>query len=114
MVGIILLQDITFSGLLTLALLSGGIANAVYSSNSDDFYEDYEPLCEHPEAGEISIVENFCDDLKRIRDSQAAAAVSCRMLLSTHPSIMCYMSSDALVIGSNIRYYFKVVASYWL
>ena len=72
------------SGLLTLSLLAGGVANSVYASDNADAYDQIEPFCD-----QNSQIEDFCDDVKRLRDSEIAAAVShCR----THApvTLLCY------------------------
>ena len=71
-----------------MSLLAGGVANSVYASDNADAYDAIEPFCD---AGDIPSgvdLEDFCDDLKRLRDSEIAAAVSyCR----THaPVALCY------------------------
>ena len=57
----------------TLSLLAGGAANAAYSSDNNDLYNNYERECENPP---LSSVEDVCDDLPTVRNSEAAAAVS--------------------------------------
>ena len=61
-----------------LSLLSGGAASAAYSSDNADFYDDnYESFCKDPPNFLPSdLVEDACNDMHRIRDSEAAAAVS--------------------------------------
>ena len=69
-----------------MSLLAGGVANSVYASDNADAYDAIEPICDA--SGVTSEVEDFCDDVKRLRDSEIAAAVSyCR----THaPVALCY------------------------
>ena len=63
-----------------LSLLSGGAANAAYASDNDDFYENYETTCSSSYIP--SYVEDTCNDIIRVRDSEAAAAVSYEVLLA--------------------------------
>ena len=57
-----------------LALLAGGASNAAYSSDNNEFYNDNERLqCENPP---LSAVQDICDDVPVVRNSEAAAAVS--------------------------------------
>ena len=69
------------SVIFALSLLAGGAANAAYSSENGDYYDNYESLCERAAL-------DVCDDVKRVRDSEGAAAVSCgihnHVLFSTH------------------------------
>ena len=71
-----LLQDIIISGLFAVSLLAGGAANAAYSSDNDDVYDDNEENCNNPQLTRIREIEDICDDIPRVRDSEAAAAVS--------------------------------------
>ena len=73
------MQDIIISGLFTVSLLAGGAASAAYSSDNQDYYDDSEQRCENPV---LTDVEDICDDIPRVRDSEAAAAVSSRVLLT--------------------------------
>jgi len=62
--------------LLVLALLAGGIASA---ANAADFQNEYidpvSEICDQAESLDPDF-EDACNDLFRIRNSQAAAAVS--------------------------------------
>jgi len=62
------------SGLLTVSLLAGGVANAVFASDNADAYDALEPFCE--QSGISSEAEDFCNDVERLRDSEIAASVS--------------------------------------
>ena len=68
------------SAVFVLSLLSGGAASAAYASDNDDFYDNYETICSSPYA--VNYVEDTCNDIKRVRDSEAAAAVSYGVLLA--------------------------------
>ena len=61
------------SGAFALFLLAGGSANAAYSSDNRDLNDDIERECENPGSRTF---EDICDNLPRVRDSEAAAAVS--------------------------------------
>jgi len=68
------------SGLLTVSLLAGGVANAVYASDNADAYDAIEPLCDIS-----SEAEDFCNDVERLRDSEIAASVSyCKVMELVH------------------------------
>ena len=57
-----------------MSLLAGGVANAVYASDNADAYDEIEPVCD--QRGISSQLEDFCDDVKRLIDSEIAASVS--------------------------------------
>lgn len=68
------LQDIIVSGVFAFSLLAGGAANAAYSSDNNEFYNDNDRLrCENPP---LSAFQDICDDVPVVRNSEAAAAVS--------------------------------------
>ena len=77
-----LLQDMVISAVFVLSLLSGGAASAAYSSDNDDFYDDYASICKNRYANRYDIVEDTCNDIQRVRDSEAASAVSYEALLA--------------------------------
>ena len=68
-----------------LSLLTGAAASAAYSSDNDDFYndfyvyDDYEDLCTNLNLNQY---EDICNDIIRVRDSEAAAAVSYEVLIA--------------------------------
>jgi len=62
------------SALFAVCLLAGGIANAIYGSENADKYDKVESLCVMN--GIPSLLEELCEDLKRVRDTEIAAAVS--------------------------------------
>ena len=62
-------------------MLSGGAASAAYASDNDDLYDDYETLCMNTIYNQYAFVENACNDLLRVRDAEAASAVSYGTLL---------------------------------
>ena len=74
-----------------MSLLAGGAANADYSSENNDFYDDYERICENPS---LRQVEDICDDILTVRNSEAAAAVSYRVL-STHVTLSHLRSKES-------------------
>ena len=58
----------------TISLFAGAAANAVYSADNANFYDD-DTRC----GGNYNLrsdIEDACDDLARARDAQGAAAVS--------------------------------------
>ena len=75
-----LLQNAVMCSLLTLSFLAGGVANAIYADDNADlvlkrreackFLNDYATQFDYPKAREA------CKGIKRVRDFQAAAAVS--------------------------------------
>ena len=72
-------QCILCTVLLALAFIAGGAASA---ANAADFQNEYidpiSDICD--EVPEGSLAEEICNDYYRIRDSQAAAAVSYFMI----------------------------------
>ncbi|XP_065914194.1 uncharacterized protein [Dysidea avara] len=65
--------DVVISSVLAVSLLAGGVANAKYASDNADNYDDIEQFCELD--GLNSQAEDFCNDVKKLRDSEIAAAV---------------------------------------
>ena len=62
------------SAVFTISLFAGAAANAAYSADNADFYDD-DTSC----GGNDNLrsdAEDACDDLARARDAQGAAAVS--------------------------------------
>ena len=68
--------------LLSLALISGGIPSALNAADVQDDYLD-NTFCDLDNLPDS--FEEVCDDARRLRDSQAAAAVS---------FIICYQPSN--------------------
>ena len=66
-----------------ISLLSGGAASAAYASENDDFYANYERTCMGRQADRDDDIENACNDIIRVRDSEGAAAVSYHPYIST-------------------------------
>ena len=73
------------SSLLAVSLLAGGVANATYGSDNADNYDEIEPFCEQDDIN--SQLEDFCNDVKKLRDTEIAAAVS-YIGCGTHPRII--------------------------
>ena len=73
-------QAIIFTVLLALGLVSGGIPSATNAANLQEDYLD-QPECDSIEdyrnSNFYSLIEEICDNLEQIRDSQIASAVSC-------------------------------------
>ena len=70
------LQCALLTILLALALGSGGIPSAIYAAEVQDDYLDSASLdCDRDNLD--GNTEEICDNLRQLRDSQAAAAVSC-------------------------------------
>ena len=65
-----------------ISLLSGGAASAAYASDNDDFYDDYKAFCTSNYADRNAVAEDACNDIQRVRDSEAASAVSYGVLLA--------------------------------
>ena len=57
----------------TISLFAGAAANAAYSSDNADYYDDNN-ICGRNNLP--SDIEDACNDLARARDAQGAAAVS--------------------------------------
>ncbi|XP_065914232.1 uncharacterized protein [Dysidea avara] len=64
--------DVVISSLLAVSLLAGGVANATYGSDNADNYDEIEPFCEQDDIN--SQLEDFCNDVKKLRDTEIAAA----------------------------------------
>ena len=69
-----IIQDITNSAIFALGFFAGGVANAVYASDNADNYDEIENFCDLNNLPQET--EDFCDDLRTVRDSEGAAAVS--------------------------------------
>ena len=57
-----------------MGFFAGGIANAVYASDNADTYDDVEVICDRDNLRQQT--EDACDNLRAVRDSEGAAAVS--------------------------------------
>ena len=76
-----LLQDIVISAVFVISLLSGGAASAAYASDNDDIYDNYRFICASDYADQVTVAEDSCNEIQRVRDSEGAAAVSYGVLL---------------------------------
>ena len=79
-----ILQAIIFTVLLALGLVSGGIPSAANAANIQEDYLD--PFrCDSREnyrdSPAYSFLDDTCDDLEQIRNSQIASAVSCSICI---------------------------------
>ena len=59
-----------------MSLLAGGAANVSYSADNRDTIDDYEDRCRNEYYTVLSAFQDVCDDLPRVRDAEAASAVS--------------------------------------
>ena len=67
---LLILQNAALCVVFGLSLFAGGVANAIYAANNAGSIDD---ICDQfPD-----ITNDICDALRRVRDSEAAAAVSC-------------------------------------
>ena len=65
-------QDVVTSAVFTLCLLAGAAANADYSSDNANAYED--GMCDDDDTtGEM---EDICNDLRTVANAEGATAVS--------------------------------------
>ena len=64
------LQNAALCVVFGLSLFAGGVANAIYAANNVGNMHD---ICDQSP----DITNDICDALRRVRDSEAAAAVSC-------------------------------------
>ena len=55
-----------------LSLFAGGVANTINAANNSDAIDDISDICDQP----TDASGDLCDALERVRDSEAAAAVS--------------------------------------
>ena len=72
-------QAIIFTVLLALGLVSGGIPSAINAANLQEDYLDpsnCDSLEYYRNSPAYSLIEETCDNLEQIRDSQIASAVS--------------------------------------
>ena len=91
-----------------ISLLSGGAASAAYAAENDDFYANYERTCMGRPADRDDDIENACNDIIRVRDSEGAAAVS------YHPYNIKYNRRNfGKGVGINLCYR-KRSYHYWL
>ena len=78
-----LLQNAILCGVFALSFLAGGVVNAIYADDNADLVLKRRELCEYVDEvtayRDLTEFEEFCEDIKRVRDSQAAAAVSCEV-----------------------------------
>ena len=82
-----------------ISLLSGGAASAAYASDNADVYDNYESICESQLADQYDVLEDACNDIIRIRDSEAAAAVSYKPCYQPSSYVL---KSIKILIESNI------------
>ena len=61
-----------------LSLFAGGVANAIYAANNAGNIRD---ICDQS----TDITNDICDALRRVRDSEVAAAVSCDKIIWDKP-----------------------------
>ena len=66
-----------------MGFFAGGVANAVYASKNADDYNEIEMYCDLDRA-----IQDNCDTLRTIRDSERAAAVS--LCVYFQASYKCY------------------------
>jgi len=73
-----------------LSLFAGATASAVYASDNADFYDDrLKNVCDRG-----SVIEDLCDDVEAVRDSEGATAVSYIVLVMFIISM--YISTSCL------------------
>ena len=65
-------QDVVTSVVFTLCLFAGAVANADYSSDNADAYED--GMCDNDNTADV--MEDICNDLRTVANAQGATAVS--------------------------------------
>jgi len=70
------------SGIYGLGFFAGGVANAVYASDNADDYDDIEASCDRD--GNPQQFEDICDNLRTVRNSEGAAAVSLMSIYSNN------------------------------
>ena len=67
---LLILQNAALCIVFALSLFAGGVANAIYAANNARNMHD---ICDQSP----DVTNDICDALRRVRDSEAAAAVSC-------------------------------------
>ena len=65
------MQDIAISAVFVLSLFAGGTANAAYSADNADTYDD---RCDGRRV--TGDLEEACDNLETVRNAEGATAVS--------------------------------------
>ena len=65
-------------GLLAACLFSSGVFNAIYAVDNANNLDDYQPLCDEDEHsnGFNTSIHHLCDDLRKVKDAEAAGSVS--------------------------------------
>ena len=66
------LQNAALCIVFGLSLFAGGVSNAIYAANNAETIDDISNICDQS----TDITTDFCNVFKRVRDSEAAAAVS--------------------------------------
>ena len=66
------LQNAALCIVFGLSLFAGGVANAIYAANNAETIDDISITCDQS----TETTNDFCNAFKRVRDSEAAAAVS--------------------------------------
>ena len=65
-------QDVVTSAVFTLCLLAGAAANADYSSDNANTYDD--KMCDKDNTA--GVMEDICNDLRTVANAEGATAVS--------------------------------------
>jgi len=65
------LQDIVLTVLLVLCLFAGGVANAKYANDNNDFLDERQSFCDNETRFAYT-----CDDIETVRNYEAISAVS--------------------------------------
>ena len=70
-------QKATLCIIFAIPIFAGGVINAVYAAENAKTVDNFDHICNHTDFNELpdSTME-FCGALRRVRDSEAAAAVS--------------------------------------
>ena len=70
-----ILQNAALCAVFGLSLFAGGVANAIYATNNAKTINDISDICDQA----TNISSDLCGALERVRDSEAAAAVSSKL-----------------------------------
>ena len=92
-------------GIFALSFLAGGVVNTIYADDNADLVLKRTGACKY--YNEITYhdyteVKEYCKDIKRVRDSQAAAAVSCEVYVHTYMNAIKLLNQSCIQLIHNL------------